>query len=157
MYNEKIYDYVIESINNILVNGIEFYGKEENIFEQKLKDMYEYINSNKDITKDESIELVNRNFAKKVNMPDRVYKLITEYLRRVSDIKISILNLEDDLTLYHSNVIEFNNKSNDQDISSKTNDNMNMDDNKMKSESVCNIDVDSITNDNKKSILDLFR
>lgn len=62
MASDRIYDYVVDSINNIISNGINYY-ENNNDFKhlKKLIDIYEYINKDSDKEKliKYKIELLN--------------------------------------------------------------------------------------------------
>lgn len=110
MDNDKnIYDYVINSMNNILKNGIEYYKDKNKDIYKRLLDIHEYINH--DFVFEFEKTKVNNEISEQVTHDRDIIsdELLSDYMKKIMDIKISILNLENDLSLYHkySDNIEF--------------------------------------------------
>ena len=100
MHKENnIYNCVIDSVNNILQNGIDYYVDKSDEYCNKLKEIYEYVN-----TKEPVVESNNTKVIKHINsnIPKEVYTSLNDYINKILDIKISVLNLENDYELYHN-------------------------------------------------------
>ncbi len=152
MYNENnIYNCALESVNNILQNGIDYYCDKNSIYYNKLKEIYDYVNKNIEPTK---YNIIPEYKSKKNNLPDEVYTLLNNYINSILEIKVSVLNLEDDSDLYY-NICNFEEKkdnSKEEVISTQTFDEEN---NSLKNDNVSSKDVYVPNNDNKE-ILNLF-
>ena len=49
---DNVYNYVVESINKLLIHGIEFYNNKDKSLQNRLIDIYDYINN------DDQVEIV---------------------------------------------------------------------------------------------------
>lgn len=115
MYKEdSVYDYIINSINNIITNGISYYADKDIDKLNCLMDIYDYINGNVesiididheelDIIDDKIEERIQLDNIMKVNdhVAEQVKSLTDDFMSKMTDIKINILNLENDLSLYY--------------------------------------------------------
>lgn len=152
MYNENnIYNCALESVNNILQNGIDYYCDKNSIYYNKLKEIYDYVNKNIEPTK---YNIIPEYKSKKNNLPDEVYTLLNNYINSILEIKVSVLNLEDDSDLYYNvcNYEEKKDNSKEEVISTQTFDEEN---NSLENDNVSSKDVYVPNNDNKE-ILNLF-
>ncbi len=109
MENDRIYKYVIDSINNIVKNGINYYSDKDEKITGRLQDILNYINSIPESTEkekvDDTIESVN---TEEFKANEELNEIIQNFMKKVTDIKISILNLENDLSNYYNPPIEKN-------------------------------------------------
>lgn len=122
MYNDdKVYKYVIDSVNDILKQGISYYDDKDNELKNKLINLYDYINGkqsleetiNEDVSVKKESNMIEPNITIDegcCNVNDASAKEISaltdSFMGKMTDIRISVLNLENDLSLYHSNYIE---------------------------------------------------
>jgi hypothetical protein len=96
--NSDVFDYVINSINNTLNNGIEYYKDNEDL-KKRLEDIYEFINNEDDEyvevevvpTDDDTKNNKNKESAQEIK------GLIRSFLDKQSNIGASALNLESNL------------------------------------------------------------
>ena len=109
MENDRIYKYVIDSINNIVKNGINYYSDKDEKITGRLQDILNYINNIPESTEkekvDDTIESVN---TEEFKANEELNEIIQNFMKKVTDIKISILNLENDLSNYYNPSIEKN-------------------------------------------------
>ena len=109
MENDRIYKYVIDSINNIVKNGINYYSDKDEKITGRLQDILNYINNIPESTEkekvDDTIESVN---TEEFEANEELNEIIQNFMKKVTDIKISILNLENDLSNYYNPPIEKN-------------------------------------------------
>jgi len=122
---DSIYEYIVNSINNIITNGISYYADKDSDKLNRLLDIYDYINddavaiidiesnnieeNNVDEAVEELpvIETIEPKVEKKINddstIVQEVSDIMDDFLSKMSDIKIAVLNLENDLSLYYDN------------------------------------------------------
>ena len=109
MENDRIYKYVIDSINNIVKNGINYYSDKDEKITGRLQDILNYINNIPESTEkekvDDTIESVN---TEEFKANEELNEIIQNFMKKVTDIKISILNLENNLSNYYNPSIEKN-------------------------------------------------
>ena len=112
---DSVYDYIINSINNIITNGISYYSDKDIDKINHLMDIYDYINGNidtiididteeeLDIADDKIEELSKFDNIIQINdqIAEQVKRLTDDFMNKMTDIKINILNLENDLSLYY--------------------------------------------------------
>lgn len=93
---DNVYNYVVESINKLLIHGIEFYNNKDKSLQNRLIDIYDYINN------DDQVEIVIEKDKEKElpidavmpsNNQDEINKLTKNFMNKMTDIKISVLNL----------------------------------------------------------------
>lgn len=102
MYKEGVYEYIIDNVNNLLEQGIDYY-KDDTINRAKLIRYYEYINEVKEETNNTSevLECNCSNTCIKEENTIRIRDLSDSFMNKLTNIKISVLNLENDLSLYY--------------------------------------------------------
>ena len=105
MYKEGVYEYIIDNINNLLEQGIDYY-KDDSNNRAKLISFYEYINEVE--TKENKFSgLLNSNNVvnKYIDYNDiekktiEINALSDVFMNKLTDIKISVLNIENDLVI----------------------------------------------------------
>ena len=116
MYKEdSVYDYIINSINNIITNGISYYADKDIDKLNCLMKIYDYINvdvesviaidndsDETEVVEDKIVECTQLDNIMKANdqVAEQVKSLIDNFMSKITDIKINVLNLENDLSLY---------------------------------------------------------
>lgn len=104
MHRVNVYNYVLDSLDNILKNGIEYYdGKDSEIYE-KLLMFSKFIKDNSSIQE----KTVIKEKVKCNNIPDSVQILVRDYLDKVCKINIDVLNNKKEIT--NTTIIENNNQ-----------------------------------------------
>lgn len=112
---DNVYDYIINSMNNIITNGISYYADKDIDKINRLMDIYDYINRDiepisdinneldtvedmmfEPVKKEDNIKLSNESM-------DKINTLLNTFMSKITDIKIAVLNLENDLSLYYNN------------------------------------------------------
>ena len=122
MHRVNVYNYVLDSLNNILKNGIEYYdGKDKEIY-NKLLMISEFIKDNSDISEEVIIKE-----EKCIDIHNPVIEEVNKYLDKVSKINIEVLNINKSLYINNKESIdikvnnEYNtiNEKKEQDVPSK--------------------------------------
>lgn len=121
MHKENnVYDYIINSINNIITNGISYYVDKDIDKINRLMDIYDYVNGDvesviaidndinceEEVVDDKIEECTQLDNIIKVNdqVVEQVKRLTDDFMSKMTDIKINILNLENDLSLYYDSM-----------------------------------------------------
>ena len=122
MHRVNVYNYVLDSLNNILKNGIEYYdGKDKEIY-NKLLMISKFIKDNSDISEEVIIKE-----EKCIDIPNPVIEEVNKYLDKVSKINIEVLNINKSLYINNKESIDINvnneyntiNEKKEQDVPSK--------------------------------------
>ncbi len=93
---DKVYKYLLSNINMLLQEGISYYEQKDINLKNKLIDFYDYINNDGNfevvVEKDihDSKEDVNET-------DDNVKKMASSFMDRLTNIKISLLNIDNDI------------------------------------------------------------
>ena len=88
MENNVIYEFIINNINNLLTQGINYYDTKDEKLKMKLISIQEFINDNQEkpidnLKKDDKLD----------NLP-QIEKLASDFINKMLDLKISVLNKE---------------------------------------------------------------
>lgn len=103
--HDNVYKYVLSSINSILEHGIDYYNNLDDNLKNKLMDVYEFINKeikDNDDTKSCTLMIGESNSDKVTSNTKEIKALTDSFMNKMTDIKISVLNLENNLSLYYS-------------------------------------------------------
>lgn len=158
MQNDKnVYDYILNKINSLLRDGIDYYNDKDNNQKEKLIKIYDLINETYDNKASFSFEketFIDFEHSQE-NVALEVKALTDTFMKKVTDIKISVLNLQNNLSLYCNNddkffsTIDFREeiKQEKSDIVEPL---------LSKSESLLEV-TDCLSDDNNKSLFDIFR
>ena len=157
MYDEKnVYNYVVSSMTNILNNGIEYYSDKNSEIYVRLLEIKRFINQEVkfksiDEEKPKKVEkkVVKTNIVDERNVVDK--DLLDGFMKKIMDIKISVLNLETDLPLYYN----YRDSSLEEDNIKK--ELLSTEDIEVKEEPVINEIHNDTFKKNNKPLLDLFK
>lgn len=108
---DNVYDYIINSMNNIITNGISYYADKDKSKLNHLMHIYDYINSdiesiidiNNEVNTIEDIKVETTSIELHDDFIDVIKPLVDKFMSKMTDIKIAVLNLENDLSLYYNN------------------------------------------------------
>ncbi len=111
---DNVYDYIINSINNIITNGISYYADKDIDKINRLMDIYDYINDYEEpiidinhglnTIEDINIDPTEGDIIISDESKGEIKALIDDFMSKMTDIKIAVLNLENDLSLYYNNL-----------------------------------------------------
>lgn len=108
---DNVYDYIINSMNNIITNGISYYADKDKNKLNHLMHIYDYINSdiesiidiNNEVNTIEDMETETTSIELRDDFIDVIKPFVDKFMSKMTDIKIAVLNLENDLSLYYNN------------------------------------------------------
>ena len=101
MHRITVYNYVLDSLNNILKNGIEYYdGKDKDIY-NKLLMISEFIKDNSNIP--EEVVIPEK---KCIDISNPIKEEVNKYLDKVSKINIEVLNINKSLYINNKESID---------------------------------------------------
>lgn len=99
MHRANIYNYVLDSLSNILNNGLEYYkDKDQNLYNE-LEQISKYIKDKSIIEEDKKIVVSKKNIAN--NIPDFVINDLEKFINRMAQINIDVLNIQSNKSLYY--------------------------------------------------------
>ena len=98
--DKLVYDYIVNSISSTLNNGIDYYSNKNSLIVNRLKETLKFVNE--PILFLNEIEELNTNklYDEAINpeLHKEVEEMINLFINKLSSIKISILNLEDNVS-----------------------------------------------------------
>lgn len=101
MHRTNIYNYVLDSLDNILKNGLDYYENVDEELYDKLNQISNYIKDNSKLEKQEIVVSNKEENIKYDNIPNKVLDITKAFIKKVTEINIAVINLESDRCLYY--------------------------------------------------------
>lgn len=99
MYRVNVYNYVLDSLNNILDNGLDYYKDKNEELYNRLEQISNYVKDNYLATENNIVEETNKVLY--YDIPDSVYDILRKFMNKIAQINIDVLKIESNKSIYY--------------------------------------------------------